>query len=109
MSWEVLFYKNTRGDNPVEIFIKNQQPQTGVKIASAIDALEENGPFISPQFSKKLDSNIYELRITGKIQVRILYTIIGGVFVLLHAFKKKTNKVPFREIKTAIARRNEIL
>jgi len=34
----------------------------------------------------------------------IFYTIKGKDIILLHAFKKKTQKTPAKEIKTAVSR-----
>jgi len=44
--------------------------------------------------SKKLTSNLFELRIRGRVEVRILYTFIRKDIYLLHAFKKKQQKTP---------------
>lgn len=50
---------------------------------------------------KKLTSDIFELRIRGKEEVRILYSTRKGDIYLLHAFKKKSQKTPAKEIKIA--------
>jgi len=52
---------------------------------------------------------LYELRISGRVEIRILYTVKNGEYYLLHAFKKKTQKTPSREIKTALDRIKEII
>ncbi len=108
MSWEVDYYQSNQGRIPVREFIQHQLPATIAKCNFVINILQEAGPFIPTQFSKKLDFNIFELRIVGRVQVRILYIIHNNKFVLLHAFRKKTNKIPKKEIKIAIARRNEL-
>jgi len=56
-------------------------------------------------YSKKLTKNLYELRISGKVSLRIIYTQIDQFYVLLHAFQKKTNQTPKKEIQTAESRR----
>jgi len=71
--------------------------------------LENNGPFLKPPYTKKLQANLYELRISGKIAVRILYTIVNNEFYLIHAFKKKKQKTPAKELKTAIDRLKQII
>jgi len=71
--------------------------------------LENNGPFLKPPYTKKLQANLYELRISGKIAVRILYTIVNNEFYLIHAFKKKKQKNPAKELKVAIDRLKQII
>lgn len=109
MSWKVKFFQTAREESPVEDFIKNQDATTYAKILHLILLLGSSGPFLKPPYSKKLETGLYELRTTGKIAVRIFYTMISNEYYLLHAFKKKTNKTPAKEIKTALDRMKEIV
>lgn len=109
MTWKVKSFKTRRGDVPVELFIKEQDHATYTKILHSIVLLKNNGPFLRPPYSKKLQHNLYELRVSGKNAVRIFYTFLGKEYYLLHAFKKKTEKTPMRELKTAVDRMEEII
>lgn len=109
MAWKVNFYQNSRGGFPVEDFIRNQDETTYAKILHSILLLKNGGPFLKPPYAKKLRSDLYELRIPGKIAVRIFYTMKGEEYYLLHAFKKKTQKTPAKEIKIALDRMKEVL
>lgn len=109
MTWKVQFFKTLRGDCPVEEFIKEQDVPTYTKILHSILLLKNIGPFLKPPYNKKIANNLYELRIPGKNAIRIFYTYIASEFCLLHAFKKKTEKTPEREIKIAIDRMKEII
>lgn len=80
-----------------------------MKIFRTIEFLETGGPFLKPPDAKKVSKNLYELRIRGKDPIRILYTKVGDTFYLLHAFKKKTQKIPKKELKTAIDRMRELI
>lgn len=60
--------------------------------------------WLSGKYTKKIRKDLYELRITGQEQIRVLYTTQGRTIILLHAFKKKTQKIPLKEIKTALSR-----
>lgn len=71
------------------------------KVLRVIDLLERYGVDIMLPYSKRINKSIAELRTTGKNPVRILYGYKNSTFVLLHAFKKKTNKLPDKEIKLA--------
>lgn len=109
MTWKVYFFQTTRGDYPVKDFIEEQDKQTTVKITSYIELLETDGPYLKPPYIKKLQDKLYELRISGKVAVRLLYTIKNSEYYLLHAFKKKTQKTPSREIKVALDRIKDIV
>jgi len=57
---------------------------------------------------KKLQRDLFELRVSGKVAIRIFYSVIKREFYLLHAFKKKSEKTPAKEIKIAIDRAKEL-
>ena len=109
MAWKVLFFQTARGDYPIKEIIEEQDEATYAKILHSIELLENHGPFLKPPYSKKLIDKAYELRISGSVAVRILYTVFNNEFYLLHAFKKKTQKTPRKELKTALDRINEII
>lgn len=104
MSWNVIYFESSRGERFVKEFIDKQSSVVKGKYIGMIDFLKNYGPFLSGKYTKKLRKNLYELRITGKEQIRVLYTVRGKDIILLHAFKKKTQKTPQKEIKTALLR-----
>jgi phage-related protein len=71
--------------------------------------LIDYGPFLKPPDIKKLQRGLYELRILGKSSIRVFYTIIRREYLLLHAFKKKSQKTPLKEMKIALDRAQELL
>ncbi|MCL5746759.1 MAG: type II toxin-antitoxin system RelE/ParE family toxin [Patescibacteria group bacterium] len=101
MTWKIALFESNRGENPVEDFIKSCDPLTAAKIIHTVDLLEKFGFMLKMPHSKKLTKEIYELRIRGKEEVRIFYSFKKSRIYLLHAFKKKTQKTPEKEIKTA--------
>ncbi len=109
MAWRVKFFQTARGRYPVRDFAREQNASTYAKIIHSIELLESFGPYLKPPYAKKLRNKLYELRISGKIAVRIFYTIIDNKFYLLHAFKKKTQRTPPRELKVAIDRMKELI
>lgn len=109
MAWKVKFFQTTRGDYPVKDFIEQQDKATQTKIAHSIDLLADYGPFLKPPDIKKLQAKLYELRVPGKTAIRILYTIANSQYYLLHAFKKKTQKTPKKDLKIALDRIKEII
>ena len=72
-----------------------------------IQLLQENGTRISDNITKHLEDGIWELR-PGNNQVFYFY-FKDDTFVLLHQFRKKSQKTPRREIEKAKAERNDWL
>lgn len=104
MEWKVVFFESISGEQPVEKFIKDQQPQTKAKISHAIDLLKQYGSMVRMPHSKSLGFSLYELRIRGKEEVRIIYVFKRRNIYLLHAFKKQTQKTPHKELEIALKR-----
>lgn len=108
MSWIIKLYESNRGEKFVEEFIKSSEPHTISKISHHVELLEKHGPFLGMPHSKKLTSDLYELRIRGKQEIRITYTFKNKNIYLLHAFKKQTQKTPRKEIEISSKRMMEI-
>lgn len=102
--WAILLCETSRGKKPVEEFIKKQNQRVQAKILQLLTLLEIHGPQLGMPHTKKLRSDIYELRIRGKNELRILYFFHKNRIYLVHAFKKKSNKTPLNEIEIAINR-----
>ncbi|MBU1130414.1 type II toxin-antitoxin system RelE/ParE family toxin [Patescibacteria group bacterium] len=108
MPHQVFLFENSRGQKPVKDFIKKLDYSSKAKITRIIGLLEQYGCFLRMPYSKKLDNNIFELRIRGKNEIRVLYSSIKNKFILLHVFKKKTQKTPVKEILIAKQRLTQI-
>lgn len=104
MAWNIIYFESRRGERFVKEFIDEQGSAVKGKYIGMIDLLVEYGPFLSSKYTKKIKNKLYELRITGKEQIRIFYTVRQNDIFLLHAFKKKTQKAPDREIEIALSR-----
>jgi len=71
--------------------------------------LKEHGPNLGMPYSKYMKDGLYELRVRGKNEVRIFYIFqIQHTICLLHAFKKKSQKTPPKELNIAFQRKNEL-
>ena len=89
-------------DNSLGKFIISLEKPTIAKVLRTINLLERFGEkLILPQ-SKKISSGLFELRIHGKQEIRIFYTFYKSQIFLLHGFKKKSQKIPKKEIRIAI-------
>lgn len=66
-----------------------------------VERLEQDGYLVEP-FAKKLDKELFEMRVRRGRQVRVLYCYEDGdVIIGLHAFVKKTQKLQQKELKQA--------
>jgi phage-related protein len=72
-----------------------------------IRLLKEFGTNLGMPHARPLRNRIWELRSGG---IRLLYfAYINRHFVILHGFRKTTQRTPENEIETAIRRMNEII
>lgn len=101
MNWKIIEYETARGERPVAEFIKKQRPQAIAKIVHLIDLLEVHGSLLSMPHAKKLETYLYELRVRGKEEIRVIYGFKGKTICLLHCFKKQKQKTPVKEIEIA--------
>ena len=83
-------------------FLLSFNDVTVAKILGALEILDELGHLLKPPKSKKIAKNLYELRVLGKLSVRIFYTFYKDQIIILHAFVKKSQKIPQQELKKAI-------
>lgn len=104
MNWNIITFETPRGEKPVDEFIETQRSQVQAKVTHLLDLLEIHGNLLGMPHSRRLSSDLFELRIRGKEELRILYCFTKHNIVLLHAFKKQTQKTPPKEIKTALQR-----
>jgi phage-related protein len=51
--------------------------------------------------TKKVAGNLYELRVGGKLHVRLFYSFVNREACLIHGFIKRSNKIPSKELKIA--------
>ena len=109
MAWTVRFFTTSRGDSPVKDFLDNLDEPTHAKAIKTIELLQTHGPALPSPYSKKLATSLYELRTSGKIAIRILYTNQQGIYYLLHAFKKQSQKTPLQALKTALDRKSKLI
>ena len=75
-----------------------------------VELLIEFGPDLRMPHSRALGGGLFELRTRGREGIgRALYCyLIGERVVVLHAFMKKTQATPERDLKTARRRMREV-
>lgn len=107
--WKIKAYESLNGDKPVEEFIKSLDEKAQLKIGRILDLLEEFGlEGVYLHVKKLTGTSLWELRVLGADSLRIFYvTVTGKIYLLLHGFKKKSQKTPSKEIVIAQRRLNE--
>lgn len=109
MKTTVYYYKNARGEIPVMEFI-DSNPISKPKVMRIINAIRDYGLTLAiPHIKKLINTPLWEIRILGRDNIRILYAIwTENGIILLHAFIKKSQKTPLKEIQTALNRLSEL-
>jgi len=103
VNYEIVFAESRRSDQYVVNFVLQLPKITIATFNRYVGLLSQHGPNIGLPYSKKLDANLFELRIKGKIPVRIVYArhLRANIIVLLHGFIKKSDKIAQNDLKTA--------
>lgn len=103
--WKIVYYQTTSGDNPVKDFL-DERPSAKLKALRILSHIEEYGLTTAiPHIKKLTGTPLWEIRILGQDSIRILYVIKAEKqILLLHAFEKKTDKTPAKEIRIALDR-----
>lgn len=106
---QAVFYRDKKGNEPVDAFIDGLQDKRAAKINQAIDknlnGRDPDDP--PPEFpaTSQLDGELRELRVRfAGTRYRILYRRSKNLVVLLHAIEKDKGKVPTADIDKANAR-----
>ncbi len=114
--YTVEFYETADGRLDVRDFLEtlrikretNKDARIQFKqIAMYIDLLQQNGTRLPDTITKHIDDGIWELR-PGNNRVFYFY-FQDNRFILLHHFRKKSQKTPQREIDRAKAEREDYL
>src|SRR3989338_6000931 len=106
MSTKINYFIFSSRNNPVKDFIDSLEFKQKIKVFHIFKLIIEYGINSVPQHIKKLSGTpLWEIRILGKDNIRILYIISRRETVLLlHGFIKKTQKTNPKEINIAIKR-----
>lgn len=105
----VQYYISESGENPVKDFIESLGKKQKAKIFRLFLNIEQYGLVsVLPHIKKLSGTLLWEIRILGQDNIRILYVVVDkdGILVL-HGFVKKSQKTPDREITIAISRYKE--
>jgi phage-related protein len=85
----------------IDKFTDTLDPYTRGQILRVVDLLRFEEYHLSMPYSKKIERNLYELRIKATKNIRIFYTFYKDNIVFLHIFNKEKQKLPKKDLETA--------
>lgn len=106
---KIIYYFSPNGKNIIREFILSLQKKQQAKVRRVLQIISEYGLIsANPHIKKLTGTPLWEIRILGKDNLRILYaTLDSNSILILHGFNKKTQKTPPKEIQLAIKRYQE--
>lgn len=104
----VVFYRTEAGNEPVREWLKDLKREDRRTIGQDVKTAQYGWPLGMPLI-RKLEPGLWEVRsrVTQGI-ARVLFTVGDGVMVLLHAFVKKSQKIPQEDLRTARKRLTDL-
>lgn len=109
--FNISYYQKSNGQSPVRTFIESLRmtPEKSAQIQyrqtmHSIGMLETAGTRLGERHTKYLEDGIWELRPGYN---RVFFFFREDTFVLLHAFRKETQKTPQSEIRKAKTERTD--
>jgi len=105
MNWSIEYYNSN-----IEESILCLPDGLLARYLHLTDLMMEFGPNLGMPHTKSIKEGLFELRIKSKEGIaRVFYcTVINKKIFMLHAFIKKSQKIPKKELKVAISRLKEV-
>jgi phage-related protein len=101
MRLRVVFFKTRSGKEPVREWLKSLPLEARKIIGDDVKTVQFGWPLGMP-LVRKLETDLWEVRSTLHKQiVRIIFTVDGGLMVLIHGFIKKSQKIPLVDMNLA--------
>ena len=106
---KIIYYTTINGENPVDDFLNSLNKKQQSKILRILINIETYGLItVIPHIKKLTGTLLWEIRILGHDNIRVLYISVAKRDVLLlHGFIKKTQKTTSKELNTALKRLND--
>lgn len=106
MAWSIEYYNQT-----VEQAVLRLPAGLLARYLRLTDLMIEFGPNLGMPHTRVMGEGLFELRVKGQEGIaRVFYcTVVQQRIVMLHAFIKKSQKTPKRELETAKRRLQEVL
>jgi phage-related protein len=109
---QLLFYTKENGRSPVIEEIDSLPVQASATVYELLDGIEKNGFNAVRVEFRQLEGKLWEIkmRLPQSGAYRIFYGMVRkDTMMLLHAYKKQTQKAPTRELQTALNRLSDCI
>jgi phage-related protein len=107
---QIVFYRAPSGQEPVREYISSLPLRDRAAAADHLDAIREHGLRAPGVRFKQIRGKLWEFYIEAGASHRVFYVVVTGpMMVLLHGYKKQSQKAPPREVKIAERRMKEVL
>jgi phage-related protein len=109
--YRISFYTPVGKISPIKQFLDSCQQSLRAKILRQLKYVQEYGLNSAiPNLKKITHTPLWELRILGKDNIRIICISLPNREVkVLHLFKKKKQKTPLKELNLTLKRYQEVL
>lgn len=105
---QVRFFRTEIGTEPARDWLKSLSASDRKTIGGDLKTVQMGWPLGMP-LVRKLEQDLWETRIhLGDRIARVLFTVDGGVMVLLHGFIKKSTKTPKDDLELARKRLKQL-
>ncbi|OGV99814.1 MAG: hypothetical protein A2W77_02445 [Nitrospinae bacterium RIFCSPLOWO2_12_39_16] len=111
MKVAINYWRNPSGKAPVEKYIDSiVNKEERAELLSALNGIQESGTDVIGVEFRHIEGKLWELKIrTHGTQHRIFYVVLkGNEMILLHAYLKKSQKAPLKEIQVAKQRMKQL-
>lgn len=111
MVMRIYFYETSGGNSPIKRFIDGLPKGDQARFLEVIDEIEANGLNATRVLFKPIEGKLWEIKFRSVHSgYRIFYILLEkDLMVWLHAFSKKSQKTPTRELDLARKRMKEVL
>lgn len=108
---KIYFYESGSGKSPIKRFIDTLPSEDQARFLEVINEIEERGLSAVRVTFKPIEGKLWEIKFRStRAGYRILYVLLeADLMVWLHAFSKKTQKTPHKELAIARKRMKEVL
>lgn len=102
----IYYYIKPSGENPFSEFLDSLEKRQQSKILRTISHISQYGLLsVIPHVKKIAGTSLWEIRILGNDNLRVVYiTPYADAVLVLHGFAKKSQKTPMRELEIAMTR-----
>ena len=102
----IYYFVDERGTSPVKEFIKSLPLKERAKVFAYVAELKKQGHNLRRPVADYLGNGIYELR--PKTNRIFYFFFLKDSAVLVHAVRKKTKKIPEKDLELCIKRKAQV-